>query len=252
MLQASEKLRMCADAHEEAVITNDEYRVRELFALDRDIEYIVDLGANLGTASFKFQTVFPKAKIIAVEPEPELMKYCKLNTNDKLIYEEVAVIGDDRKEVTFNLCQWEGNGHVDGNFRWDLFTPMGSKKVGEIKVPAMTLKELMDKHKFPRIDLLKIDTEGMEGQILTKFKPYMKLVKHFRGEWHGDVDREIIKEALEDTHEVSFDRKFTTHGDVFAERKGEEYSTIVYNFPPIQRTRVIKRPGRPDKIQIIR
>lgn len=221
MLQASDKLRLCADSHETAVITNDEYKIKELFELDPKIQYIVDIGANLGAASFKFQTFFPKAKIIVCEPEPELMKYAKLNTGNKLIYEQVAVIGDKRKTVTFNVCQWAGNGHVDGNFRWDLFEPMGSKKDYEIKVKATTLKALITKHKFPKIDLLKIDCEGMEGQILQAFKPYMKLVKHFRGEWHGQEDIPLIEDALKDTHDVIFDRRFTTHGGIFASPKGK-------------------------------
>ncbi len=219
MLQHSEALTECARGHEEAVIVNDEYRIRELFASDKNIEYIIDLGANLGAAAFKFQTFYPNAKIIVAEPEPELMKYAKLNTNNKLIYEQVAVIGDKRRKVTFNVMQWAGNGHVDGNFRFDLFAPMGSKKVGEIEVKATTLHALMKKHEFPRIDLLKVDTEGMEGQILQAFKPYMHLVKYFRGEWHGDKEIPLIEDALKETHNVRFDRTFSTHGDIFAERK---------------------------------
>lgn len=219
MLQASEELRECADAHEEAVIVQDEYQVRELYAQDRDIEYIVDIGANLGTAAFKFQTFYPKAKILVCEPEPELMKYAKLNTGGKLTYVEKAVIGDDRKEVTFNVCKWAGNGHVDGHFRWDLFAPMGSKKVGQIQVQACTLKDLVDEYNFPRIDLLKIDTEGMESEILRGYKPYLNNVKYIRGEWHGDVEKSLIRELLQDTHDVLLEGFQETHGGIFAELK---------------------------------
>lgn len=219
MLQASPELRECADGHEQAVIIEDEYRVKELYAQDRDIEYIVDLGANLGAASFKFQTFYPKAKILVCEPEPELMKYAKLNTQNKLTYVEKAIIGDDRKEVTFNVCKWAGNGHVDGNFRWDLFAPMGSKLDYKIKVPACTLKDLVDEYKFPRIDLLKIDTEGMESQILQAYKPYLKNVKYIRGEWHGDVEKSLIREILADTHDVLLESPQETHGDIFAQLK---------------------------------
>jgi len=246
MLKASDELRLCADAHETAVITEDEYRIEELYGLDKDIEYIADLGANIGSASAQFQKFFPNAKILVCEPEPELMKYTKLNTDNKLIYVEEAIIGDDRKEVTFNICKWQGNHHVDGNFRWDLFAPMGSKKIGEIKVKASTLKDIMDRYEFPRIDLIKLDTEGMEGQILRAFKPYMDKIKHIRGEWHGDVDREIIREALKDTHEIFFDRKLTTHGGIFAVRKDIPVKTIEYNG-----YKVIKRIGLPDIVQTI-
>lgn len=242
-LHYSPDLQECVEGHYIAVIQEDEYRIAELADGDKEIEYIVDLGANVGMASLQFQTFFPNAKIIACEPEPECMKYTKLNTDNKLIYVEEACVGDDRKEVTFNVCKWAGNGHVDGNFRWDLFEPMGSEKVKEIKVGASTLKEIMDRYNFPRIDLLKIDTEGLEGQILTKFKPYLHLVKHIRGEWHGDVDREIIREALKDTHDIFINQKLKTHGDVFAVRKGEEtvFQKNGYEFT--------KRIGLPDKIR---
>lgn len=216
MLQASENLRECADAHEAAVITADEYKIRELYAQDRDINFIVDLGANLGTAAFKFQTFYPKAKILVCEPEPELMKYAKLNTNNKLTYVERAIIGDDRKEVPFNICKWAGNGHVDGHFRWDLYAPMGSMKIGQINVPACTLKDLVDEYGFPRIDLLKIDTEGMESEILQAYKPYLKNVKYIRGEWHGDKEKSLIREILQDTHDVLMESSLETNGGIFA------------------------------------
>ena len=218
-LHYSPELEECAIGHYKAVVEEDEYKVEKLFDDGENLEYIIDIGANLGTASMQFQRFFPNAKILVCEPEPELLKYAKLNTDNKLIYVEEAVIGDDRKEVTFNVCKWAGNGHVDGNFRWDLFAPMGSEKDHEIKVKACTLKDLVDKYEFPRIDLLKIDTEGMEGQILQAFKPHMSMVKHFRGEWHGDKEIPLIRDALKGTHDYYFDRKQWTHGDVFATRK---------------------------------
>lgn len=238
----NEKLELTTKAHYTAVCEEDEYKVEDLAEHDKDIEYIVDLGANIGTASYQFHKFFPKAKILVCEPEPELLEYARKNTKNELIYVEEAIIGDDRKEVTFNVCKWEGNGHVDGNFRWDLFKPMGSEMVGQIQVKASTLKDLIDKYEFPRIDLLKVDTEGMEGQILTKFKPYLHLVKHIRGEWHGDIDREIIREALKDTHDVFLDQRLSTHGDLFAILKGNETVVDKGDY------KIIKRVGLPDKI----
>ena len=249
MLKHSPALELCATAHYEAVILGDEYRIAELFDYDKQISFIVDIGANLGAASVQFQKFYPEAKILVCEPEPELLKYAKINTDNKLIYVEEAIIGDDRKEVTFNVCKWAGNGHVDGNFRWDLFEPMGSMKIGEIKVKASTLKDIMDRYGFPRIDLLKIDTEGMEGQILTKFKPYLNLVKHFRGEWHGDKDREIMKETLKDTHDIFIDRRYSSHGEFFATRKdvAETLKKVIEK----DGYRIIKRVGLSDILQTL-
>lgn len=255
-LHYSEALKECVEGHYEAVCVEDEYKIAELAEQDKDIKYIVDLGANVGMASLQFQKYFPDAKILVCEPEPECMKYTKLNTDNKLIYVEEAIIGDDRKEVTFNVCKWAGNGHVDGNFRWDLFEPMGSRLDHKITVKASTLKDLIDRYEFPRIDLLKVDTEGMEGQILQAFKPYMFLVKHFRGEWHGDKEIPIIKDALKDTHDIFVSRQHPTHGDFFATIKGftpKEDDSIKkpdgeINGKPY---RIIKRTGLPDQIEML-
>lgn len=220
-----EEYSECVTAHEEAVITQDEYKVKDLANNDKDIKYIVDIGANTGSASAMFKDVFPDAKILVCEPHPDLMKIAKVNTDNELIYVEKAIIDDEKqKKVTFNICKWGGNGHVDGHFRWDLFEPMGSKLDHQIEVDAVTLHKLIKAHKFPRIDLLKIDCEGFEGGILQAFKPHMKLVKHFRGEWHGSDDIPRIEDALKDTHNVTFDRRLSSHGDVFATRKDFEHN----------------------------
>ena len=138
-----EEFNECVRAHEEAVITQDEYKLKELSLRDKDIKYIVDIGANTGSFSALCQDVFPQAKIIVCEPHPELMKIAKVNT-DNLIYVEKAVIDNPKKKkVTFNICKWGGNGHVDGHFRWDLFAPMGSKLDGQVEVGAVTLKHIM-------------------------------------------------------------------------------------------------------------
>lgn len=220
MLQASEALRLCADSHEEAVITRDEYGIVALAAKDPGIKYIVDIGGNVGCASLLFQRHFPEATIVCCEPEAENMKYARLNTDNKLVYVEKAIVADPFvHKVMFNVCGWAGNHHVDGHFRWDLFTPMGSRLDHQIAVPATTLQQVIQENEFPCIDLLKIDCEGFEGEILQSIKPWMKHVRHFRGEWHGDADIPLIEDALKDTHDVTFEHLFTTHGGIVAEPK---------------------------------
>lgn len=224
MLKANEELRVCADAHEQAVIFDDEYGLKELATKDQDIKYIIDIGGNVGAFSVHAQRTFPTAKILLCEPAPDNMFYAKENMRDveprDVDFVEKAVVGANApKEVKFNICGWAGNHHVDGHFRWDLFEPMGSRLVSSIMVPTVTLEALTEEYQFPRIDLLKIDCEGLEGEILQAFKPFMSKVKHFRGEWHGDTDIPLIEDALKDTHNVQFGREFTTHGWIVAEPK---------------------------------
>ncbi len=207
MLKANEELRVCADAHEDEVITKDSYSLRALLERDKGIEYIVDVGANIGAFSNFAQRLFPEAKIIACEPESMMMSFVKENTENKIIYVEKAIVGDPlQKEVQFNICKWQGNHHVDGVFNKEVYCKpeVGSEILRSITVPATDLMTVLKENNFPRIDLLKIDTEGAEPQILESMKPWLKNVRHIMIEWHSQKDLERIKEALKDTHSCTF------------------------------------------------
>lgn len=205
MLQANEELRVCADAHENEVIGNDSYGLKPLLDRDPNIEYVVDIGANVGAFSHFVQSLLPHAKIIACEPESIMMEYVKLNTDNKINYVEKAIIGDPAiKAVPFIICKWQGNHHVDGRFNWPAYAPVGSEKVSERMVPATTLPEVLGQFHFPRIDLLKIDTEGSEPEILKSMRYTLKHVRHIVGEWHSQKDLEAIKEILAETHNTTY------------------------------------------------
>lgn len=234
MLKHNEELALCAQAHEDEVIIKDSYNVKVLAEHDPNIEYIVDIGGNLGASSVQFSTYFPNAKIIVCEAESMLMSYAKENTDNKLIYVEKAIVGDSNiKEVTFNICKWQGNHHVAGKFDMEIYgvPEVGSEILGQRTVPATTLQDVVLENDFPRIDLLKIDTEGSEGEILQSFKANLSKVKHIIGEFHSQKDLVLIKEALEKTHDVMYiDGAFkqpdgqVANGGFFAELK-EEYVT---------------------------
>lgn len=206
MLKASPELRLCADAHEQEVITKDSYEIAKLFDRDKGIEYVVDIGANIGCFALQIRKFYPNCEIIVCEPEPELMKYNKENNGVGPHYVQAAVVGDPNlKTVAFSVCKWQGNHHVKGKFRMDTYAPVGSEIVGEIQVPAITLKELIKDYNFPRIDLLKIDTEGSEPDILTGAQGWLHNVRHIVGEWHSQADLAVIKAVLEPTHSVTIE-----------------------------------------------
>jgi hypothetical protein len=103
---------------------------------------------------------------------------------------------------------------------------VGSEILYDIPVPSTTLQQIVDENNFPRIDLLKIDTEGSEPEILEGIKPWLKNVRHIVAEWHSQSDLARIKTALEDTHTVvSTDGFFheqngdIANGNLFAEPK---------------------------------
>jgi len=179
LIKAEGELSECARLHEEEVITNDSYHLKELYRKDQDIHYVVDIGANVGAFSFYIHQLYPKAKIISCAPEEKCMEYTKANTNNELVYVNKAIVGDpDLKEVKFNICRWAGNHHVDGKFDMETYSKCGTVIENQIVVPAITLQKVVDDNKFPRIDLLKIDTEGSEVDVLEGIRSWHNNVKY--------------------------------------------------------------------------
>jgi FkbM family methyltransferase len=219
MLKASEELRLDADAHEQEVITNDSYGLKSFAETHKDVEYVVDIGANIGAFSVHAHNIFPNAKIISCEPESSMMDYLRENTDNKLIYIEAAIVGDPNlRDVEFSICKWQGNHHVKGKFDMETFgrPEIGSEILYSRTVPAITLEAVVDLAMFPRIDLLKIDTEGSEPDILEGAKDWLKNIKYIMGEWHSQKDLIRIKEVLKDTHDTVY-----TDGVHFKDVRGE-------------------------------
>ncbi len=205
-IHATGDLSECARLHEQEVIENDSYNLKELYRKDKNIKYIVDIGANVGAFSYYIKQLYPTAKVIACEPSEDCMHWVKENTGNKLIYVTKAIVGDPKlKEVSFNVCKWAGNHHVEGKFDMESWKRYGCEVLEKVTVPAITLQKIVDDNKFPKIDLLKVDTEGSEPDILEGIKPWLKNIKYIIGEWHSQADLARIKEVLKDTHDCVFE-----------------------------------------------
>ncbi len=126
----------------------------------------IDIGANAGFYSLFVAGLAGKAaRIIAVEPQPEMTRRllfnCKAGGFSQIIHEANA-LSDGPGEATLNI--------VHENRGASGFAPRGHNYGDEtIIVPTMALLALMDKHKIQRADAIKIDIEGAEDQVLPRF-----------------------------------------------------------------------------------
>jgi FkbM family methyltransferase len=126
---------------------------REIINLPRRPTVIVDAGANVGYSSLRFRIEFPDALIIALEPERDNIEQFKKNCrgDEKIILEEKAL--------------WRTNA------RLHIRLPDAAKNAFQVEedpygdVPAVSVGDLLLRHKLPQIDLLKIDVEGSEKAI---------------------------------------------------------------------------------------
>ena len=146
------------------IFLNEDYRVshwpqgRALLAhyqaaADDKRALIVDAGANIGASAVYFHTLYPRARIVCVEPERSNCTLLRLNTDGLPV--EVVEGGISGKDGHMFL---QDPGHSDWGFR------VGS--TGSVRVPTVSPATIMTRHSaecYPFI--LKIDIEGGEQHL---------------------------------------------------------------------------------------
>lgn len=116
---------------------------------------IVDAGANIGMASLWFAKKFPKARIIAVEPDQENFDLLVRNTKafQQITPVHAAIAAHD------GMIGLEREGLRPSSFH------IRELSEGENGISAITIGTLMKQYGLDRMDLLKIDIEGAEKEL---------------------------------------------------------------------------------------
>jgi FkbM family methyltransferase len=126
--------------------------------LGGDARIVFDVGAAEGKTAAKYLKLFPRAVVYAFEPTPGL---CKLRSGKRVKVVKQAVL--DREGTT--LFHINTKPHVNSVLPFTgQFKLMKTKRV--IEVPCITLDGFCVQHKISRVDVLKIDVQGVELQVL--------------------------------------------------------------------------------------
>jgi FkbM family methyltransferase len=122
--------------------------------------FFVEVGANDPRALS--QTWFLEQrgwKGVLVEPIPACCEKLRAARKNSVVCEAAAGAPEQAGEATFHVAQsnvWSRLGSEDGSM------PVAAR----IKVKVRTLDSILDDCRAPRVDLLSIDTEGMELKVL--------------------------------------------------------------------------------------
>ena len=132
---------------------------------------IFDVGANVGYVSFVLAKKYAElGSVHAFEPDLSNIKQFKrnlaLNSIDNLYLHEYALQDrDDIDALKFNIRRL-----IDGDFNENrgisTIANIGLGKVGEVEVLASTIDRQVEKLNLKRLDLIKIDVEGVESLVI--------------------------------------------------------------------------------------
>jgi len=118
---------------------------------------IVDAGANVGFSSVLFATAFPRARVIAIEPEDgnytQLVKNTRTYRNIAPVHaalwshrDRVRIANPDSEQWAFRVDS-AGAGRNDG------------------MISALGVPDVLDQYEIDHVDILKIDIEGAEIEV---------------------------------------------------------------------------------------
>ena len=147
----------------------DDYMLHEFNDVIRPGALIVDVGAFLGFFTLRVGLMMGKqGLIVAVEPNPlarEIL-YDNLSLNG---FEEISRV-DPRP-----VCGERGWRELIITGYWALSSinpkyvdTMGERAIKKVRLPCITLRDLLYSHGAKKVDLLKLDIEGGEAEVIER------------------------------------------------------------------------------------
>jgi len=140
----------------------DEFRTLA-HAYPRDVEgLIVDAGGFIGTAALAFAAMYPRARVVTIEPSAANLRALERNVAaaPTIHVERAALVGRSRGPAPLYDVGAGVWGHtLDADRPGPTRAPIG-------ETPTTTLQDIMAKYGAERILILKLDIEGVERELL--------------------------------------------------------------------------------------
>jgi FkbM family methyltransferase len=176
----------------------DQIFIRQEYACLRDLKQpslVLDLGSNVGFSAAYFLSVFPKAFVVAVEPDDRNLAMCKSNLapygNRVLLLHGAVWSGSTSLRLLRGTC---GDG-----LDWATQVAECNEEAGKDNVQAWDVGSLIDMSGFSVVDLLKVDIERAELSVFGESSGlWLRKVRNICIELHGKDCEEVFFAALKD------------------------------------------------------
>lgn len=152
---------------------------------------IIDGGASWGMSVLYFKNLYPHAKIIAIEANPKTVKYLRRNikvsklNNIRVINAILSAKKGKQNFFTFKMDGWSISDTAASDFK------LSGRDYLRKTMPSCRLSDLLHMH----ADIIKLDIEGMEGEVLFESRHYLKRVSEIVLEHHPSLN--VRKNLLE-------------------------------------------------------
>ena len=158
----------------------------------------IDIGANVGGyALFVAAHAGPMARVLAIEPQPEIFERLIYNIRQNPFATVKAMdcaLADEDGEITLFL---PSHNRGESSVRIVSAEADGTR----MRVPARTLHGVVESEGYTRIDAIKLDVEGAEDLVLEPFFrtapealwPKLLIMEHINARWTVDLPDIIVQ-----------------------------------------------------------
>ncbi|WP_205508567.1 FkbM family methyltransferase [Longitalea arenae] len=158
------------------------------FRAENDTPYILDCGSNIGLSVIYFKTLYPKARIVAFEPDNQIHGLLQSNVSSFALND---VVLENKAIWTKNaVLEFASNGALGGRINEN--DDISNVNRPTIKVTAVRLADYLTK----QVDFLKIDIEGPEVDVLKDCADLLGNVKNLFVEYHSSPSKEQELDVL--------------------------------------------------------
>ena len=182
---------------------------RYLKNLDLKCKTIIDIGSHTGESISFFSKLYPSSKIFGFEPQKNCFIQLKKKFSSKKIKIENYALGEKKnkkilyKNYLSNTSTFSKLNKNSKHFKIKSFI-LGNTNAGYYSnetVKVIALSYYYKKKKLPKIDIVKIDTEGHEIEVLIGLKSILKnirviIIEHNFTDYYVNYDLEKIKNFL--------------------------------------------------------
>jgi len=163
------------------------------FQCEKNDPIILDCGSNYGTSIVYFKQLYPDAKIIGVEADPDIFSILKANISQRSIDNVTLLnraISNEKGQIKFYSVG------ADGGRTYKIDNPLHT-----YKVDTVLLDDLINGHE---VDFLKMDIEGLEVDVICNSKK-LNQVRHMFIEYHSfDEESQRLGDLLSTLTKNSF------------------------------------------------
>jgi len=158
----------------EQVFVDREYDVEPIAA--ESIEYLVDLGSNIGVTAMFWAHRYPAARMVLVEPDPDNFRLLQRNTaafRDRCLLINAAVTDRCGQASFFRSDREYGHSMLKTG-----------DCVSELQVETLTVSAVLKASGFPYVDFFKMDIEGGESIVMPTISTWPTVPRYLIAELH--------------------------------------------------------------------